>query len=31
MTTAEKFYAEYCNVSYDYEYNCKNWGGNGHP
>ena len=25
MTTAEKFYAEYCNVSYDYEYNCKNW------
>lgn len=25
MTTAEKFYAEYCNVEYDWGWDCQDW------
>jgi hypothetical protein len=25
MTTAEKFYEEYTNMSYDWGYNCQDW------
>lgn len=25
MTTAEKFYEEYCNLSYDWGWDCQDW------